>query len=359
MANELKRRKLILRNFQSPGDLMMLTATVRDLHKNYPGRFMTDVRTSCSALWENNPYLTELDEKDPDVEVIDCEYPLIHKSNTAPYHFIHGFTQFLEEKLDLRIPMTEFKGDIHLSDDEKKWMGQVEEIGVKDDYWLIAAGCKYDFNAKLWNFDSYQEVVDHFLGKITFVQVGEEGHLHCRLNNVIDLVGKTDLRQLIRLVHHSIGTFSPVTLLMHLCASVPVKEGRPKSRAGLVLSAGREPQNWENYPHHRFLSTTGVLSCCDLGGCWKSRVTKIKDNDDKNNEENLCIFPVTIFPKAEYPEDMIDGDLKIAKCMDMIRPSDVIRNIELYYEGDMLRYQSSLPDFLSAKTREYVRLHVK
>ena len=32
-------RKLILRNFQSPGDIVMLTAAVRDLHRCYPGRY--------------------------------------------------------------------------------------------------------------------------------------------------------------------------------------------------------------------------------------------------------------------------------------------------------------------------------
>src|SRR5690349_876674 len=48
-----KPRKLILRNHQSPGDLVMLTAAVRDLHRTFPGQFLTDVRTACGALWEN------------------------------------------------------------------------------------------------------------------------------------------------------------------------------------------------------------------------------------------------------------------------------------------------------------------
>ncbi|HEX2723982.1 MAG TPA: hypothetical protein VHM24_13785, partial [Gemmatimonadaceae bacterium] len=67
--------KLILRNFQSPGDIVMLTAAVRDLHRCHPGRFVTDVRTSCPALWENNPYLTPLNLEDWDVRIIDCHYP--------------------------------------------------------------------------------------------------------------------------------------------------------------------------------------------------------------------------------------------------------------------------------------------
>jgi hypothetical protein len=63
-------RKLILRNSQSPGDILMLTAAVRDLHRCQPGRFLTDVRTPCPALWENNPFLTSLNETDPEVESI-------------------------------------------------------------------------------------------------------------------------------------------------------------------------------------------------------------------------------------------------------------------------------------------------
>ena len=84
-------QKLILKSFLSPGDVLMLTAAVRDLHLNHPGQFVTDVRTSASQLWENNPYLTPLEDDDPDVRIIDMEYPLIQRSNLTPHHFIHGF----------------------------------------------------------------------------------------------------------------------------------------------------------------------------------------------------------------------------------------------------------------------------
>ena len=42
-------RRLILRSFQSPGDIVMLTAAVRDLHRANPTAFQTDVRTSADA----------------------------------------------------------------------------------------------------------------------------------------------------------------------------------------------------------------------------------------------------------------------------------------------------------------------
>src|SRR5262249_51157164 len=120
-------RKLILTCNLCPGDIVMMTAAVRDLHLAHPGAFQTDVRTSAGQLWDNNPYLTPLADDDPEVEFIPMNYDLIHESNEGPYHFIHGYVQHLEEVLNLRIPVTKFRGDIHLSRLEKSWMSQVEE----------------------------------------------------------------------------------------------------------------------------------------------------------------------------------------------------------------------------------------
>src|SRR3712207_6690972 len=122
-------RKLILKNWQSPGDTVMLSAAVRDLHAHYPGRFLTDVRTPVPDLWLHNPHITPIADDDPDAELIECHYPLVHQSNDLPYHFIHGFMQYLSEKLDLEITPTLFKGDIHISHEEKEWMAKVEEEG--------------------------------------------------------------------------------------------------------------------------------------------------------------------------------------------------------------------------------------
>src|SRR2546428_6735425 len=112
-------QKLMLRNFQSPGDVVMLTAAVRDLHACYPNQFITDVRTPWPELWQNNPYLTPLDETDTEVKALACHYPLIQFSNQRPVHFLHGFIEYLNEQLGLCIAPTRFRGDIHLSDAEK------------------------------------------------------------------------------------------------------------------------------------------------------------------------------------------------------------------------------------------------
>lgn len=313
-------RKLTLKCHLSPGDIVMLTAAVRDLHRAHPNQFLTSVETTASDLWDNNPHITDFQKPDTDVRTIVMHYPLVNQSNQRPVHFLRGYTEYLETQLGLRISTTEFHGDIHLSDAEKGWISQVEEQFVyKGPFWLIFAGGKYDFTAKWWSPAHYQQVVDHFRGRIQFVQCGEAAHWHPRLEGVFNLVGKTTLRQLIRLMYHAAGVISPVTLAMHLAAAVPTKSSR--LRPCVVIAGGREPPHWEAYPGHQFLHTVGMLPCCATGGCWKSRCQKVGDNDPKDRD-NLCERPVPVRDKLVIPQ-----------CMAMIQPDAVIRAVENYLVG--------------------------
>ena len=190
-------------------------------------------------LWDHNPYLTPLDEDDPDVRVVDCDYPLIHQSNFTPYHFLHGFIEDLNRQLGLDIRPTEFRGDIHISDRERQWFSRIEERAQDNPpFWLVTAGGKYDFTAKWWDHGRYQQVVDHFRGRIEFVQVGDRNHNHPPLEGVVDLRGETTLRHLVRLMYHAQGALSPVSLLMHLAAAVPVRPGMPQNRPCVVVAGG-------------------------------------------------------------------------------------------------------------------------
>ncbi|MEZ6129157.1 MAG: glycosyltransferase family 9 protein [Planctomycetaceae bacterium] len=322
-------RRLVLKSFQSPGDILMMTAAVRDLMSAHPGQFAVDVRTSADDLWENNPYLTPLDEDGVGVEVFDMHYPLVHEANTRPLHFIHGYPLYLEERLGVRIPVKRFRGDVHLSEVERTPEFPKERYDLPDRFWIIVAGGKYDFTAKWWNPASYQQVVDHFQGKIAFVQCGEGTHWHPPLNGVVNLVGKTNLRDFVRLMYHADGVICPVTLAMHLAAAVETKPGRPRNRGCVVIAGGREPPHWEAYPHHQFISTNGALSCCQEGGCWRSRCQRVGDGDQKDRT-NLCEQPVEV-----------GTDLVIPRCMDMITAEDVIRRVTFYYEGGALEFQRS------------------
>jgi FkbM family methyltransferase len=312
----------------------MMTAAIRDLHLAYPREFETDVRTPAEAIWEHNPFLSPLEEGEPGVEALEMHYPLIHQSNQRPYHFLHGYVQYLEQRLGLRIPVTRFQGDVYLTREEKS-PDFLNTLDVPDRFWIIVAGGKYDLTAKWWNPVSYQHVVDHFRGRISFVQCGRGGDWHRPLDGVINLVGKTTLRDFIRLMHHADGVVCPVTFAMHLAAAVETKPGRPSMRPCVVIAGGREPPHWEAYPHHQFISTVGALSCCAHGGCWKSRCQAVGDGDEKD-WRGTCDQPV-----------QVAANLCIPRCMEMISTQDVTRRIKIYLDGGI--FEPTLSDIEQAR----------
>lgn len=311
--------RIILRSNLCPGDILMLTAAVRDLHLLHPGEFVTDVRTPSPALWDHNPWVTPLDACRGDVREIDCHYPLINRSNQEPWHFIHGYVQHLGEMLGLRLHPTAFHGDIHLSPEEQGGRSPVAEmLGAALPYWIIVAGGKPDYTIKWWSTSRFQEVVDHFRGRLLFVQTGESHHFHRPLRGVLNLVGKTSLRQFIRLMRHADGVLCPVTFAMHLAAAVP-RHGSSALRPCVVVAGGREPPHWEAYPGHQFLHTVGMLPCCASGGCWKARTVPLFDGNTNDSPENRCTDVIRRLPH----------------CMDLITPRLVIEAIDGYLEGGM------------------------
>ena len=302
-------RKLILHCRLSPGDVLTLTAAVESLHRLRKRKFLTDVRTPCPAIWEHNPHLTPIADDDPAAEHLEMHYPTIDRSNQTPETFLAGYTAHLARLLDERLWLTTNRPHLYLSHDEQHWIGQVEEqLGRRVPYWLVSAGTKRDFPAKQWPGELYQKVVDHFVGRLQFVQIGSAEHRHPCLRGVFDLRGKTDLRQLVRLAYHAAGGLGPVTLLQHLCAAW--------EKPYVCLVGGREPVSWvSSYPRQHTLHTIGGLACCRAGACWKSRVVPLGDGEP--HDRSLC-------------EDPVAGtfQLPVGRCMAQIRPAEVIACVE-------------------------------
>ena len=317
-------QKLILRNHQSPGDLVMMLYALTSLHETYPGEYITDVRTTTRDLFVENPLITQLDEKDPDVRVIKMEYPQINDSNSRPYRFSTAFTAYLSDQIGRPIKPAEFASVIPLAANEKGWYSAMHEVLQRDvPYWVLNAGHKSDFTAKAWPFSRYQELVDS-LPDVQFVQVGSKEHIHPELTgaNLTRMVGKTDTRQLIRLVYNSFGVISGVSFPMHLAYAVPAHPRfKRASRANITIAGGREPAHWEQGPDHHYLHTSGMLNCCAKGGCWKSRVVALDDNDEEKNN-SLC----------EAPMMMEDGQW-VPKCMVMIEVDDVVKLVRRYMDN--------------------------
>lgn len=296
-------RKIILENPLAPGDILVSTAAIRDLHLAHPGEFQTDIRcpSGCEQIFQNNPYITKL--RDDDGEHIRMSYEDIHKSGASGRPFTGAYHIDLAKALKVDIPQTSLLPAIYLSQDEILWPSPVlKECGFEGKYWIINAGVKNDYTLKFYPF--YQEVVDLLSGRVQFVQVGQLEHFHPPLKGVLDMRGKTDLRQLFRLSYHAEGAVCAVSLQMVVMGAL--------QKPCVVVAGGREPVRWQLFPHHRFLAVNGSIECAQYDGCWKSK-------------------------KADCANLIGTDEDAIPLCMKMIKPSMIVEAIEMYYEGHMLR----------------------
>lgn len=303
--------KLFLRNGQAPGDILMMTCGVRDLKVAYGDLYSINVETTCMPFWENNPYLDDFPEHEADMVLNIGPKLATQKSHTSGVHFANAFRICLEHLLGRSIPQGPIKPDVHLSEWERE-RGPI----IEGDYWLVTTGVTQDFTTKAWPIERWQEVVTR-TPWMTFVQVGAQKHNHSRLEggNVIDFVGKTEdpqtgFRDLFNLFLHCQGSMGVVSLQMHLSAAF----GKPC----VVVAGAREPTHWEAYPDHRYIHNQGALRCRKGEGyqqganlnlaCWRADI-------------NACSNKVG----------------NITKCMDMIKPVDILRAMGTYYEGGRLR----------------------
>lgn len=315
-------RKYVLTHKRAPGDVLVMTAFVRDLLKAYPD-FKVDVSTPAMDVWKHNPYLKSLrlnrSTWQRDVNHLKLDYGRgIREQNYKTVHFIQYFHNDFEKKTGLKVPVTHPTPDLHLSDEEKNTRL------VEEPYWLVISGGKSDFTAKVWHQHNFQAVVDGLKPHgVRFVQIGsaDSGHWHPPLKNVLNLVGKTNLRDLFQLIYHSEGVLCGVTMAMHAAAAL--------NRPCVVLAGGREAWWWEAYVNantgfgpqangkvpvpHRFLHTIGLLDCCKHHGCWRNKVVQM------GKDKSLCKRPV--FPTQSQP---------VPECLDLITPEHVMEAIMSY-----------------------------
>jgi len=285
--------KLILKHGLDVGDTAMMTIAVRDLHLSHPGEYQTDVRTRWPELWENNPYITELEEG----RELDLGYPLIQKPGSMS--FSDGFRLDLAKQLGIDIPFTNMNIDLHLTTEEKKRNIVQEQTSYSGKYWVLNAGYKADAILKYYPF--WQEVVEELKNKIQIVQVGSNSDVHNDLDGAFNLVGKTNLRELIQVIYRSEGTIGPVSCQFVLSTAF--------NKPSVIVAGGKEPPRWQMYNYHRYLSVCGCLKCAPGNGCWTAKYQDCKSR--------------------------VGG---VPRCFAMISPQEVAKNVLLYYSGGILSF---------------------
>lgn len=308
---------------QSPGDILLLHAAIREVRKAYGDRFRFSPDTPWNDLFLNSPYVCNAEHLfDPVIFETGQDWTFINQRSD---HLIQEFTRSLignmntHLHLDLKVPyITEFRAAMFMSEEEKN-KSVVDIVGDDLPYWIIDGGFKAtDYNTKRWPTENYQAVVDGLLGKVRFVQMGREKEgdpdRHPPLKNVVNCIGKTENRRdLVRLFYRSSGVVTPISFPMHLCSSLPMATGPQRLRPCVVIAGGRESTAMIQYPGHTIMSMIGKIDCALMGACLKVHVEDRQDSY-KGPSQERCLRPQ-------------DG---VAACMRMITPDKVIRAVEDY-----------------------------
>ena len=79
-------KKFLLVNHLCAGDVLVSTAAIESLAAQYPDRFWIGVDAKDNSQSDdNNPHVRVLGRDDPEVTVVDWQYPLIQRSNRARF----------------------------------------------------------------------------------------------------------------------------------------------------------------------------------------------------------------------------------------------------------------------------------
>jgi ADP-heptose:LPS heptosyltransferase len=329
-------QRLVVEQFRAPGDTLVLAAFLRDLALAHPGQFEVIANVHAPALLQHNPHIADVGNwgqrkrwRSGDM-IYRADYGRgLRDQNSETIHYLAYHHRRFVRTTGIAVPVTIPTPDYHFTPDEEAPL-------IRGRYWVLLSGGKLDVTIKVWATAAFQRVVagirDLGLG---VVQVGSlaRGHVHPTLQGTLDLVGRTDLRELMRILRDADGIICGVTFAMHAAAAL--------NRPCVVIAGGREAWWWEAYVAenrgfgpdasrvpvpHRYLHTIGLLPCCMTHGCWRNKVVP------PDPRGRVCYRPANV------------SGQRLAECMAMIKPSHVLEAVVGYYEDRSLPPIEVRPD---------------
>jgi len=327
-SDKVLPKEIIFHNRQRIGDILMFTCAIRDFKKAYPD-IKVNVISTAGHIWDYNPNIdrtiapwykegkaiekiTSGDLLSGNTNVVKIgPGKLTNMSNRLDWHFANAFRISIEDELKIKFQQGAPRPDIWLTKEEFN----APRVTDKP-YWLIVIGGEKGWGCKMYPFERWQEFVNQNPDTL-FYQLGAKEDSHPRLqgDNIVDYVGMTQdkdtgIRDLFKLFLNAEGSIGLVSFHMHLSAAF----GKPC----IVVAGAREPVSFTRYPGHQYLATDGCLPCADNTACWHC---------------DIKVCPRLIVDETK--KELLDR--KIPQCVDLIKPKDLTRALNMYYEGGRLK----------------------
>lgn len=216
-----------------------------------------------------------------------------------------------------KIESTGLNPQIYLSDEELAWYNQIHcQFYWDGPFWLLNAGRKSDNELK--QYHRWQEVADilneQWQGKVRLVQMGSQSgggmqHIHPPIRGAFNLVGRTSIRELLRLAYWSVGIIGPISFQFVIGAATFYNQAGAVIREHIpdvVVAGGKEGMRWHVYNHVQWIKKNGCLPCTPSDGCWlgggKGQCKTLVKPEDMEEAVPLC-FEITT------PEEIADAVL--------------------------------------------------
>jgi len=293
------------------GDAMMMTCGIRDFKAAFPD-VKVKVKSTAMHVWDNNP---NIDQTIIPEKTFNCGTAwLTNASNRLNLHMANAYRMSIQNETGLVFEQGPIRPDIWLSEEEYK-----AEPLIPGPYWVIVKGGEIGWPLKMYPIEGWQAVVDA-LPQIKFVELGTEEHIraHGRLENhkgnLVQMVGKTQdrdkgIRDLFKIFLHAQGSVGLISMHMHLSAAF--------DNPCVVVAGAREPAWFTQYFGHIYLHSNGLLPCAEKRACWH------------------CDTPTC--------KNLIEGTI-VPKCVDLIKPQEIVSSILKYYEGGRLEFDKKKPN---------------
>lgn len=190
------------------GDYICLTAVVHNIYQQTHQVVEVDCRPQYASIFQDNPYAKVVQPSGG----IFVKYPgsqaKSDKGNLCEAYSLDALQQLgLKPQIKYRKPELYFHRE--------------KPEGLPYKYVVIAPGYQINAAVKNWGRYNWQNFVDKFHNSITFVQTGQLSRTteSPYLQNVVPMVGKTDLQTLISLISFSSGVVCHASNAAHIAAA--------------------------------------------------------------------------------------------------------------------------------------------
>ena len=300
-------KQIVFHNRQAIGDILTMTAGIRDFKKQFP-ETRVGVSTTAMHIWDNNPHIDHTFSDSKHLLKIGPGF-LTNRSNTWNLHMCNAFRVDIENKLGLSIEQGAIRPDIWMTKEEMKRPPLID-----GPYWVFVYGGEPGWQTK--QYHRWQEVINLLREDIKIVQVGVKHHPYPALNGCINYIGKTEdrntgIRDLFNIFLHAQGSIGLVSMHMHLSAAF--------NNPAVVLAGAREPAWFTNYFGHQYIQSNGTMFCSETKACWACKMEACRN-------------------RVKF------GDIEIPKCIEVIEPEEIADAVRKYYRGGRLEYGKKIPN---------------